>query len=247
MKIKSIIKYNINSLKNSIAIYYAIFITVCVASVILSRTGNVSSSGIELSSVIFIFVAGLNLFKENFYFMKSNNVSRKDFIYGTALSMIPVAVGMSIIDIIINRIYNIFMKCPTLYDMAYANIGKGHFDNSVNWVQSNSIETLLSSIAFQGALCIFAISLGFLITIIYYRCNKLMKVVVSILPVILFNLGGIVDVFYPDLTANIYKFIAIIFGINTGNVYAAILTFIVLFIIFIGLARFLTRKAIIKQ
>ncbi|MBE6053368.1 MAG: hypothetical protein E7212_05555 [Clostridium sartagoforme] len=247
MKIKSIVKYNINSLKNSIAIYYAIFITVCVASAFFSGDGNISSSGIELASVIFLFVAGLNLFKENFYFMKSNNVSRRDFIYGTAISIIPVVLFMAIIDIIINRIYNVFIKCPTLYDMSYANIGRGHFDNSVNWVQSNSIETLLSSIAFQGALCLFAISLGFLITIIYYRCNKLMKIVVSIFPVILFNLGGIVGAFYPDLIANIYKFIAIILGINTGNVYAAILTFIVLFIIFIGLARILTRKAIIKQ
>ena len=110
MKLKSIVKYNLSSLKNSIIIYYSIFITVCVTSALLSKNGNISSSGIELSSVIFIFVAGLNLFKENFYFMKSNNVSRKDFIYGTALSMIPVVVVMSIIDIILNRIYNIFIN-----------------------------------------------------------------------------------------------------------------------------------------
>ncbi|MCF0147073.1 MAG: hypothetical protein HUJ77_01605 [Clostridium sp.] len=247
MKLKSIVKYNINNLKNSIGIYYLTFITICLASVLLSGDGNVKSSGIELASVIFLFVAGLNLFKESFYFMKSNNVSRKDFIYGTAISMIPVALFIAIIDIIINRIYNIFIKCPTLYDMGYA-IGRGHWDNSVNWVQSNSIITLFNSILFQASLCLFAISLGFLITIIYYRCNKVMKVIISIIPVILFNGVGILGAaLFPNLTMNIYKFVQFIFGINPVNVYAAILTFTVVFMIFIGIARLLTRKAVIKQ
>lgn len=247
MTIKSIIKYNISSLKNSIAIYYTIFITVCLASVFLSRNGNISSSGIEISSGIFLFVAGLNLFKENFYFMKSNNVSRKDFLYGTAVSMIPVVLLMSIIDIIINRIYNIFMKCPTIYDMGYANIGSDEWHNTINWVQSNSIGTLFNSFIFQASLSLAAISLGFLINIIYYKCNKFMKVVVSIIPVGLSILISMIGTAYPNIINNINKFIATIFGINNRNVYVAALTLIVSFIIFIAISRLLTRKAIIKQ
>lgn len=247
MTIKSIIKYNISSLKNSIAIYYTIFITVCLASVFPSRNGNISSSGIEISSGIFLFVAGLNLFKENFYFMKSNNVSRKDFLYGTAVSMIPVVLLMSIIDIIINRIYNIFMKCPTIYDMGYANIGSGEWHNTINWVQSNSIGTLFNSFIFQASLSLAAISLGFLINIIYYKCNKFMKVVVSIIPVGLSILISMIGTAYPNIINNINKFIATIFGINNRNVYVAALTLIVSFIIFIAISRLLTRKAIIKQ
>lgn len=247
MKIKSIIKYNISSLKNSIAIYYTIFITVCLASVFLSRNANISSSGIEISSGIFLFVAGLNLFKENFYFMKSNNVSRKDFLYGTALSMIPVVLFMSFIDIIINRIYNIFMKCPTIYDMGYANIGSGEWHNTINWVQSNSIGTLFNSFTLQVSLSLAAISLGFLITIIYYKCNKFMKVVVSIIPIALSILISMIGTAYPNFINNINKFIATIFGVNNRNVYVATLTLIVSFIIFIAISRLLTRKAIIKQ
>lgn len=247
MTIKSIIKYNISSLKNSIAIYYTIFITVCLASVFLSRNANISSSGIEISSGIFLFVAGLNLFKENFYFMKSNNVSRKDFLYGTALSMIPVVLFMSFIDIIINRIYNIFMKCPTIYDMGYANIGSGEWHNTINWVQSNSIGTLFNSFTLQVSLSLAAISLGFLITIIYYKCNKFMKVVVSIIPIALSILISMIGTAYPNFINNINKFIATIFGVNNRNVYVATLTLIVSFIIFIAISRLLTRKAIIKQ
>lgn len=247
MKIKSIIKYNISSLKNSIAIYYTIFITVCLASVFLSRNANISSSGIEISSGIFLFVAGLNLFKENFYFMKSNNVSRKDFIYGTALSMIPVVLFMSIIDIIINRIYNIFMKCPTIYDMAYGNIGNGKWYHSFDWVQSNSIITLFNTFVLQATICLAAISLGFLITIIYYKCNKFMKVVVSIVPVAIIILLNVLVTVNPNINSSMGKVIATIFGLNIQNSYVAVLTFIISFIIFIAISRLLTRKAIIKQ
>lgn len=249
MKLKSIVKYNLSNLKNSIAIYYSILIIVCIALVVISKidTSTVSSSGLEISSVIFIFVAGLNLFKENFYFMKSNNISRKDFLYGTVLSMIPVAIFMAVIDIIINRIYNIFLKCPTIYDMTYTNIGSGEWYSPMTWVQSNSIGTLFNSIIFQASLCLVAISLGFIITISYYRCNKLMKVIISVSPAIISLIIGIIGEIYPEFIININKFIEYIFGFNAGNVYKAILTFIVIFIIFIGISRLLTRKVTIKQ
>ncbi|WP_291650177.1 hypothetical protein [Clostridium sp.] len=247
MKLRSIVKYNINSIKNSIIIYYSIFIIVCVALGLLSKNGNGSSSGLEISTAIFLFIVGLNLFKENFYFAKSNNVPRRDFLYGTVISMIPVVLGMSIIDIIINRIYNIFMKCPTIYDMLYTNIGSGEWYHSIDWVQGNSIGILLNTLIFQASLYLAVFSLGFLITIIYYKCNKFMKVVVSVVPVAIFTVSNVIGTAYPNIVNNINKFMEIIFGWNTKNSYAAVLTFIVSFIIFIGMSRFLTRKAIIKQ
>ena len=247
MKLKSIVKYNLSSLKNSIIIYYSIFITVCVASALLSKNGNVYSSGIEISSVIFLFVAGLNLFKENFYFIKSNNVSRKDFIYGTALSMIPVALVMSIIDIILNRIYNIFIKCPTLYDMVYTNFESDQWSYFSNWIQSNSISTILNNIIFQASLCLAAVSLGFIITIIYYKCNSFMKVVVSVAPIAFLILGSTIGTVYSNIGENLNEFIQTIFGLNSQNSYIAVLTFIISFVIFIGISRLLTRRAIIKQ
>ena len=57
---------------------------------------------------------------------------------------------MSIIDIIINRANNIFIRNPTLYDMAYGNLVDG-MNNVFNgmWVQSNSFTTILNTILFQ--------------------------------------------------------------------------------------------------
>lgn len=249
MKLKSIVKYNLNSLKNGIAIYYAIFITVCVVLTLLSKNSNgtISSSGLEMSSAIFIFVVGLNSFKEKFYFMKSNNVSRKDFLYGTAISMMPVVLFMSFIDIIINRIYNIFIKSPTSYEMIYTNLRNSTQWSIDTWVQSNSIETLFNTFIFQAAVYLAFFALGFLITIIYYKCNNFMKVVVSVIPVALIMILNVLVAAYPSFARIIFRFIETMFGWNTQNSYIAVLTFIVLYIILIGVSRLLTRKAIIRQ
>lgn len=187
MKIKSIVKYNIGSLKKSILIYYCVFIAICALSTIFAYkfNGTISSSGIELSSAIFIFVVGLNVFKENFYFIKANNLSRKSYFYGTVLSMVPISIGMSFIDLILNRIYNIFVNCPTNYDMIYTDyVNIWNYANN-GWVQSNSLETLFNTFLFQVSVYLMVFLLGFVITMLYYKCNKLMKTVISIIPILL--------------------------------------------------------------
>ena len=246
MKLKSIVKYNLSSLKNALVIYYAIFITVCVFLILTSRNSTaVYSSGLEVSSAIFIFVVGLNFFKESFYFMKSNNVTRQDFIYGTAISMIPVALFMSILDIIINRIYNIFINCPTVYDMVYTDLIYRRWP-STNWVQSNSIEILFNTFICQAMTYLVFFSLGFLITIIYYKSNSLMKILVSAMPVALVIVLNIIGISHPSIINKIMNFITTIFGWNTQNSHIAMLTCIVLYVILIGISRLLTRRAIIK-
>lgn len=249
MRLKSIIKYNINNVKSAILIYYSIFITIGLALILLAKNsdGTITSSGVEMTSVIFIFITGLNFFKENFYFMKSSNVTRKEFLYGTAISMIPIVLIMSIIDIIINRIYNIFVVSPTNYDMIYTSLrGENWFSNN-NWVQSNSIETLINTFIFQAAVYLVFFSLGFLLSIIYYKCNKLMKVVVSLSPIALIMIFHVVGVAYPSLSNKINNIITTIFGFDSMNSYIAVLTCGVLYIILIAISRLLTKKTIIKQ
>lgn len=247
MKIKSVFKYSVANMVKSIVAFYGIFISVCVLLIFLANSsgGTVSSSGVELSSAIFIFIAGLNSFKENFYFMKSNNVSRRDFLYGTILSMIPIAFVMSFIDVIINRIQNIFISSPTNYDMIYGNMRNITY-NEVFWKQSNSIETLLNTFLFQSVVYAFAFVLGFVITILYYKSNKLTKVIISIAPVAFIILLNLIIDIYPSLLSRAVKFIQFIFGWNTLNPYAAILTFIISFISLSLIARLLTKKVVLK-
>ncbi|WP_300379955.1 hypothetical protein [Clostridium sp.] len=249
MQVKKVAKYNISSMKKSIAIFYSIFISICILIIILSKSseGNVSSSGLELSSAIFIFIAGLNLFKENFYFAKSNNVSRKSYFLGTILSMIPIVGIMSIIDIAINRIYNLFVKCPTNYEMIFTDYRLYNFFEDNAWIQQNDIKILLNTFLFQAAVYLMLFTLGFIINMIYYKCNKFMKTVVSVTPVMLIILFNILAFNFPYESKKIGKFLLYIFGFDTRNPYMAITTFIILFIILAAIAYSLIRKMVIKE
>ena len=111
MKSLKVARMNIEGVMKSAIIYYGAFIFILMVLISLYIFGGrVTMSGIEVSTVIFLFVCGLNSFKSNFYFAKGNGISRKIFIKGLLISSIPIALVMSIIDIIINRINNIFIR-----------------------------------------------------------------------------------------------------------------------------------------
>ena len=251
MKCYSIAKYNLSSVKKDMIIYYSIFISVLIVTSSLHKyygDGNMVSSGVEISTVIFLFVIGLNFFKESFYFSQSNNISRKTYFKGTILSILSISAIASLLDIIINRVYNIFTKSPTMYDMSFTKfrdlevLGKKSI-----WVQNNDIVTLLNSFLFQFSICIMVFTLGLTIVLIYYRCNKIMKTVVSIGAVMIVVVLNILADTFPKLFSEIGVFIRNILGWSTRNPYAAIGTFIVVFIILVGFIYLLVKKAIIKE
>ena len=248
MKSLRIAKMNIQSVMKSAMVYYLIFIAIVMALCIGNYVGGLKStmSGIEFATVIFLFVCGLNSFKSNFYFAKSNGISRRTFIKGLLISSIPLALIMSIIDIIINRANNIFIRNPTLYDMAYGNLVDG-MNNVFNgmWVQSNSFTTILTTILFSFYLVAYIV--GIVINMIYYRSNKYVKVIVSVIPVGFIIFSGNFSIRNPGLTMKINKFLDYIFGFNPVNVFACILTFLILVVVLSGIAFLLIRKAVIKE
>lgn len=239
-------KYQLNSFKHSTSIFYAIFIAVFAFTAYMANNsdGNVSSSGIEFATIIFIFVTGLNIFKESFYFIKGNNVSRKDYLIGTSLSMIGFSAVLSVIDVVLNRIYNIFVECPMIYDMAFGNYNPL---NDGSWVQKSDLTTLVGSFLMQWGLCLGAIALGFLINLMYYRANKLVKIIISISPAILIAIVKFISDNFPKLSIEIFKFLNEVSLIIGKNVYRLFLFFIIGFLIEIGISHLLVRRATIKE
>lgn len=252
MKSLKVAKYNISNVKKSMIIYYCIFISVCIGLVTVNKfqDGMVSCSGLELSTVIFLFVAGLNIFKESFYFTQSNNISRKIYFKGMILSMFPITAVAAVIDVIINRVYNLFMNCPSNYDMMFTSLRDMDMVSSIassGWVQSNDIITLLNTFLLQFAVCTVIFAIGLAVSIIYYRCNKLMKVVVSIVPIVSIMLVNILAYTFTEAFSKVAVFIENIFGWNTQNPYTAMATLTVIFIAVIGIIYLLVRKAVIKE
>ena len=191
---------------------------------------------------------GLNSFKSNFKFSLANNISRKTFTKGLILAVFPIALVMSVIDLIINRIINIFMKCPTTFDMIYGSFRKSNLlGNSEFWVQTNDFYTLFRTIIWQFAVYSSLFILGILISLLYYRSNKFLKIVVSAVPVLLLLfISSTNAVFIDSLNINIGKFIASAFGWHSLNPYTAVLSFTVLIFAFSSLIYLLVRKAMLK-
>lgn len=246
MKALKVTKYQLNSFKHATSIFYGIFITINIFIIYMANrtNGNVSSSGIEFATIIFVFVTGLNIFKESFYFIKGNNVSRRDYLIGTALSLIGFSAIASIIDIILNRLYNIFINSPMIYDMAFGNYNQ--FGDG-SWVQKSDLTTLLGSFLMQWGLCIGAISLGFLINLMYYRANKLVKLIISISPVVLIIIVNFISGNFPNLSTKISGVLNEIILIASKNIYSMFLSLLIVFLIEIGISYLLIRRAIIKE
>jgi len=250
MKSFKLVKYNIKSSIKSIIIYYSIFITVLISISILivnkSSGAGVGSAGIEFSSMIFLFVIGLNSFKENFYFTQANNIPRIDYFKSQAITILPIALGMSMLDVIINRIYNIFVACPTIYDMAYGGSSYS-VENVEAWTQSNSIETLIGTVTFLFAFYITVFAIGLLITMIFYKCNKTMRIIVVLSPLFLQVILARIAYNFPNVSDKVTSFIDSLLGISTKNSYMSVITFICLFIISMCFVYMLVRRVVVKR
>ncbi|MGH4123742.1 MAG: hypothetical protein ACREV6_12515 [Clostridium sp.] len=248
MKSYKLAKYNIIISLKAIIIYYCILIAVMTSITLISEFygGNTSASGIEFSSMIFLLVLGLNFFKENFYFAQANNISREDYFKSVVIAILPTALGMSMIDVIINRVYNVFAPGPTMYDMSYNNF-TGIYLNKEVWIQSNSIGTLFGTVTFLFAFYIVAFAIGLLITLIYSKCNKIMKILVSLSPLVIAAILGNISYNSPEFGKKVAIFVDNIFGISTRNSYIAVMTFICLFLIVMFFVYMLVRRAVVKK
>lgn len=245
MKSLKVAKYQFFEVLNSIKVYYAIVIAIFLAITLLATTngGEVSSSGIEFSTMIFIFIAGLNSFKNSFKFTQGNNISRKTFFKGLMISTLPIATLMAVADVILNRIYNLFVVCPTMYDMLYY---KGFGQNA--WNQSNSLGTLFGTVMFLIFLYIMIFNLGIFINLIYYRSNTVLKVIISVAPFILITLiGNFHDLFPQEFWNGVGNFLVSAFGLNNYNAYAAISSFFVMAVVLSGFTFLLVRRAVVKD
>lgn len=246
MKSIKVAKMNLQGVIKPTVIFYSILGGIVLLSIIANYyyTGTIEMNGVDLATAIFLFICGLNSFKANFYFAQSNNIARKTFMKGIVISSVPLVLSTSIIDFIINRIANIFMKIPTLYDMGFGGLSGSAWLTRDMWVQSNDISTIFKTILFQFSLCLVAYLMGIVINMIYYRCNKLMKTVVSVLPIALIIIMG----FLPfETMINIERFANYLMGVNPLNVYAPITTFLVGAVILSAITFLLIRKATIKE
>lgn len=197
-------KYQISTFSKVLAIVYLVVAILTVLTVV-SGGGSEFNGG----TTIVLFVIGLNCFKSSFLFAQANNVTRRSFFIGTLLALVFSAFAASLIDTVLASLLRGRVSYGILFERIYP-------------------QNLGARLPWQFALLTLAASSGWLITMIYYRSNTLMKYFVSFSPLLMIWIINLVaKATNGELWAVLDKFGAWALGFSTGipNPYPPIITF----------------------
>lgn len=243
MKTKEATRYMLQDSLKSCIIFYGVIAFIIIVSLIIKYALGVvdmGTSGMGSATFIFLFVVGLNSFKSQFTLFLQNGISRRTMLVGFVLSSLIVALGMGLIDSLYPLALRGVLGFETTYQMMYsAGTGFGAFAMGLIW----------NVLAYFTALCF-----GFLVTTLYYRMNKALKLIVSIgVPVLLFVALPLLEVLVPSINIMSRLMNALTwmlgFDLSTGAVYPArsFGSFCVLSAAFTGLSYLLIRRATVKS
>ncbi len=168
---KSAIKYQISNTMKVVAIYYAVIVTLAIIGIsITSIVGNVKVDDASSSStIVLLFIIGLAMFKDNFYFFQQNSVSRKTQIYSFAVTTLAVSAILAVIDMsIAGVVFNLFNGIGSVFQLLTRYLNVSEFMKYVY------------IFIWQFFMYLICIMTGFFISISYYRMSKWIKVVVSV-------------------------------------------------------------------
>ena len=214
---------------------------------IIGRGGNGTIGGLEMSSIIFIFVCGLNSFLSPFRISMASGVSRKTMFAGQVISSLIISVFMAAVD----SFYSFAVSFLFPYESTFYQIYGSHFSSQPAEGLLRSPLFLLQSFLWAACVYLACIALGYLISSLYYRMNKALKLTVSIgVPALLMIVLPYVDLNYTggQVTGAIVNFIGYATGITAGyNPYLCMVSGIAFFAIFSGLSFLLVRKATVRQ
>ncbi len=250
MNFKAAHRYQLMEYKKSVMIYYLVLALVFLFFGVMISVGEdsgfVSTGGIEISSVIFLFVVGLNSFKETFLMLMQNGISRKTMFLSRIAAMGVLCTVMMVIDRFVVGIITPLANNSTsfrisgMYEQMFYNRAK-----DLNFVQKN-----LEGVIFTLCFYIASMAVGYFITTAYYRMNKAVKLAVSVgVPVGLFFVLPIVDAtIAKGKFSEFLNFLAgDVFGMNKELPFRFTISCIVSACIFFGLSWLLIRKAVDKK
>lgn len=248
MKFNSALKYQMNGFKKPMIIYYAIiYLIVILAAVpeLFLPHADIEGtwSGMEMATMIFIFVCCLNSFKPSFKMFLANGVSRKTMFKSFITTIAIVVLVLTVIDSISSFIFS----SVTNYNSMFYNIYSARYTMASAVSFQVSIEGILWRIFSYAAVGIT----GFFITVLYYRMDKPMKLLVSIgVPIFFFMILPYIDNMFCNgvIYDTIGYLIAKAGGFLDGyNPYIADLSNAIIFAVLSGLSYLLIRRATVKE
>ncbi len=261
MNSKSVYKYQLSDINKSVLIYYLVI--VCVYIFLFWSRGideinfgfqapGTSEmffySSFEIATTIFLFVAGLNVFREAFRFSMQNGVSRKNLWGGTAVTFLTISSGMALIDSVIRLIT---VNLTAGYGFKIYGIYDSMFYYTDRFDRMGEIQKTLEGFLLNFCLYMAALTVGYFITVGYYRMNKMAKIIVSIgVPAFVLVIFPVLfEVFFKQQPAGLFYEVStfVLKGSNHDNPYFAMGSGLLISVVFLGLTYLMVRRAPIKD
>lgn len=221
-KALKVFRYQFRDALTAIGVFY---LCLLLLTVVVSLFDG-SSTGFESASAIFLFVVGLNLFKSSFRFLQFLGVSRKSFLVGSLLALLTLAVGMSIVDILIGEL---FAKLQPYTPM---------------FVEVYGMKNFLAQFVWEAVMLVMSGFIGFFITMLYYRCSKVLKIVISLSPVYVSIIANLLP---SEVLISIWGVIGLMLGFRSEiGIWGNVLGMLVTVLLSSGLCFLLIRRAPVK-
>lgn len=249
MNVSLSVKYHLQEYKKALLIFYVFYGSIFILQLttgtptLVINDIEISSSGLEVASMIFMFVAGLNSFRVPFLFFLVNGVSRKTMFKSTVISLIVVSGLMALVDTLSGLVFHRLADYKTIFELMYGSrYGIDAFEFNLQFI--------LERFAWLYSLYVLASMVGYFVTVLYYRMDLVWKYIVSIgvpvlfifgLPIVDSATGGRMSIFFAEM------FLKSMGLWNDHNPYPAMLSFICGTVIYAVLGYMLTRKAVIKK
>lgn len=238
MSMKASIKYQIMDFKKGLFWYYILLVLMMAFSCIMGNYTNSFKTNSDgefiFMTTIFVFIAGLNSFKEIFHMMLQNGISRKTTLISAFLSFLCVAVFMAVIDNILGKIFSYFQNDGFTLSYLYKNLYPIRLD------EMGPVVARLENIVIHASVYLGFLSLGYFITMLYYRMNRVVKLFVSIgFPISFILLLNIEN----SLAIKLGEFLIWTSGIEQQNPYHMVIVFLGLTVLCFTFCWLLIRRA----
>lgn len=255
MKSSAIYKFQLAEHKNSTLTFCLVILAILACIPIYNGFSSmfqvqsdttIQVTGIDMAPAIFLFVCGLNAFKDNFYMALQNGISRKSLFINRIYVVLTLSVVMALFDQIIMVLGKTVDSLSE--SINYSGVMEMLYGSQFG-TQSGGFLKYFESFLFLTTLFIAFLSLGYLITVIFYRMNKKQKISYVVgFYVVAFVILPIIDMLMAgQLSIILLKFLDMTMGISVQNPFIGMFSLIVFSIILSGLTWILIRKAGVKN
>ncbi len=245
MRLKSIVKYYIHDLAKSVIVFYVVMalliISVNMLVAISVNEGNGFTGGGDFATAVFIFIVGLNSFKQNFLFLSTNSMPRRLQFKGILIAAGILCGFMAFFDTTYTSIIAMFTDFRSAFKQIYGAWAE----------QTLGPLVILANICWSFTVNLAAFLGGYFITSLYYKMTKSLKIIVSVtIPVLIAVVYPIIEetVTGGRITQRIVDISRALAGLGESiNPYIGVLSLLVLATLAAALSFLLIRRAVVKK